>query len=292
MRYIIQLKSDDKKLTSESLAQESDKLTQDVLQKTRDNSFIRNLLENTSLIYEALKNSSDSGADEVLVTCKFGESKEIISIDDKYNNPDEAKISQNKLERHPLNRPEYFAKLLYKKSNKDSNKFGGNNLGLLALHLSGFAASKIEYTNKMSYLSVVLYSIMSNPSYIDSKSAPKFGMKLEKSSLTNGARLILVGENGMGYFRYMDACTQIHNYRKNFYGEKSISTNESEIINLIRTKLIDPLDNYDDYHSECNDEHNCISSSDEDSVEDSLSTEALGKNKQKRSFRLNKAFFR
>ena len=56
MRYIIQLKSDDKKLTSESLAQESDKLTQDVLQKTRDNSFIRNLLENTSLIYEALKN--------------------------------------------------------------------------------------------------------------------------------------------------------------------------------------------------------------------------------------------
>jgi len=166
----------------------------------KDSSFINKLTSyQSSLILEALKNSYDAGADQIQILCLSNGNNELICFDDKYETKTEGKILS---EENKLATDTDFSNLFKKKSAKKGNSscLGGNNLGIISLYLAGRAYSE------------QFYDISAN-----SKSE-NFQMALVNSSVTNGVRLILKGNNGDYEFNYKEACKVILNVRENGQG--------------------------------------------------------------------------
>ena len=174
------------KAASNKLRELSTKIVNDILKlyEKEENCFVAKAVDESSshLILEALKNSYDEGASEVIITCLSDNENGIgsIIIDDHYD------IKPVKILPNLINDEDFVKKeKCISEKKEQSNQTGGNNLGLAALRLAGQAYSD------------------------------DFKMTLTKSPSTNGVRLQLVAQNLDRDFLYHDACKLLLSCRKN-----------------------------------------------------------------------------
>ena len=186
-----------------------------------EDSFVKHLLNETPFLYEVLKNSLDAGAKKIKIEVFKYETRDSIRITDIFDSKPEAI--------KPLIKPDDFNSLLmktsYKKKLKSDGKtgfYGGANLGLLALYLSGKIAANSDNLFSQKTIGTTSY----------------FELDLVQSEeINSGAVLSISGSHGLN-LPYNETCKSILNFRKSYVLEQDNNHDINSDIEFVKDLVI------------------------------------------------------